>query len=339
MNDLSFQPTELRQWLADGFHDATGVLYEQPVVVVNVDDPAQDHELERVASLLSTLPILVVGFSEKSRQLATDAFDVLLCQRGDHSHWVQVESVESFLHKVFSSPRAAVAVGQLLRVSETSTVVDAVVAESLTYSLLQSGAEYRQWLNTQSDRKRHAPPPTPIVEVERNGDDLSITLNRPEVRNAYGRQMRDELVEAFRLVDTDPTIQTAIVRGNGPTFCSGGDLDEFGTAPEPLDAHFVRTTRNAGIVLARNAERIHFEVHGRCVGAGVELPAFSQFVLADKETTFRLPEVGMGLVPGAGGTASIPRRIGRLRAVWFMVSGEEIDCDRAMKWGLVDQQR
>ncbi|MEY4131324.1 MAG: hypothetical protein RLZZ31_1448 [Actinomycetota bacterium] len=334
-----FQPTELRQWLSDGFHDAIGVLYDQPVIVVNLDDPAQDFELPRLAALLSTVPILVVGFAAQSRDVSLDVFDTLLCLEGEHRHWVGVAGIEPFIDSILAAPRAAVAVGQLLRVSERSSVSDAVVAESLAYSLLQSGTDYQSWLSKQSERKRHPAPNNSIVDVQRDDDVLSITLNRPEVRNAYGRQMRDELVEAFRLVDSDPTLKKAVVRGNGPTFCSGGDLDEFGSAPPPLDAHFVRTTRNAGIVLSRNSARIHFEVHGRCVGAGVELPAFSQNVIADSETTFRLPEVAMGLVPGAGGTASIPRRIGRWRALWLMVSGEEIDCERALKWGLVDQRR
>jgi enoyl-CoA hydratase/carnithine racemase len=98
----------------------------------------------------------------------------------------------------------------------------------------------------------------------------------------------------------------------------------------------VRTTRNAGIQLARLADRAHVFVHGPCVGAGVELPAFARRVTARSDATFLLPEVAMGLVPGAGGTASIPRRIGRHRTAHLAIAGRPIDAATALDWGLVD---
>ena len=70
-------------------------------------------------------------------------------------------------------------------------------------------------------------------------------------------------------------------------------------------------------LLAACAERVHAELHGTCLGAGIELPAFAGRVVAWPDTTFRLPEVAMGLVPGAGGTVSLPRRIGRQRTAWL----------------------
>jgi len=80
-------------------------------------------------------------------------------------------------------------------------------------------------------------------------------------------------------------------------------------------------------------------VHGNCIGAGVELAAFADRVVAAPGTRFRLPEVGMGLIPGAGGTVSVPRRIGRWRAAWWMLTGAELDLDTALAWGLVDEIR
>jgi enoyl-CoA hydratase/carnithine racemase len=78
-------------------------------------------------------------------------------------------------------------------------------------------------------------------------------------------------------------------------------------------------------------------VHGACIGAGVELPAFAGRVVARPDATFRLPEVSMGLVPGAGGTVSIPRRIGRERFAPWALAGETIDATTALSWGLVDE--
>ncbi len=72
------------------------------------------------------------------------------------------------------------------------------------------------------------------------------------------------------------------------------------------------------------------------MGAGVELPPFAGRVVARADATFRLPEVGMGLVPGAGGTVSIPRRVGRQRAAWLALTGSAIDAQTALDWGLVD---
>ena len=103
-----------------------------------------------------------------------------------------------------------------------------------------------------------------------------------------------------------------------------------------VTAHAARTTRSAARLLARLARRVTFRVHGACIGAGIELPAFGARVIAARDATIRLPEVGMGLVPGAGGTVSLPRRIGRQRAGWLALTGSVIDAETAFAWGLVD---
>ncbi len=81
------------------------------------------------------------------------------------------------------------------------------------------------------------------------------------------------------------------------------------------------------------------EVHGACIGAGIELPAFARRVVAREDTWFQLPELAMGLVPGAGGTVSIPRRIGRQRTAWLALTSQRIDAETAWRWGLVDELR
>ena len=128
-----------------------------------------------------------------------------------------------------------------------------------------------------------------------------------------------------------------MLTGAGPAFCAGGDLDEFGTAPDLVSAHFVRTRAGAALPLHRLAGRTEVRVHGACVGAGVELPAFAGRVLAAPTATFRLPELGMGLIPGAGGTVSLPRRIGRWRTLFAALSGEPLDAVTALAWGLADE--
>jgi enoyl-CoA hydratase/carnithine racemase len=147
--------------------------------------------------------------------------------------------------------------------------------------------------------------------------------------------MRDELLEALMVAAADPSI-SVVLDGEGPSFCSGGDLDEFGSRPDPATAHVVRLQRSAGAVMAAMADRIEARLHGACMGAGIELPAFAGRVIARPDTRIALPEVGMGLIPGAGGTVSVARRVGRHRAALLALSGAVIDAETALQWGLVD---
>jgi enoyl-CoA hydratase len=127
-----------------------------------------------------------------------------------------------------------------------------------------------------------------------------------------------------------------VLSGRGPSFCSGGDLDEFGTLPDPASAHAIRSTRSPGRLLAACGDRVRARIHGPCIGAGIELPAFAPVVSAAPDTFVQLPEVAMGLVPGAGGTVSLPRRIGRQRTALLALSGVRVDAETALRWGLID---
>ena len=231
------------------------------------------------------------------------------------------------------NPQAAAACVRLLADPPSSTE-DGLVAESLAYAELQGGPEFAAWLAGRG-AVQPAPSPEP-VRLERVDDHLTITLQRPEWHNALDVAMRDALCEAFDLLAADPSL-TATLRGDGPSFCSGGDLREFGTFPDPETAHAVRLERLPARGLAAVADRVTAEVHGACVGGGAELAAFCHRVVAHPGTTFRLPEVAMGLVPGQGGTVSLPRRIGARRTAWLALSGQAIDAPTALEWGLVDE--
>jgi enoyl-CoA hydratase/carnithine racemase len=128
-----------------------------------------------------------------------------------------------------------------------------------------------------------------------------------------------------------------VLRGEGPSFCSGGDLDEFGTFSDPAAAHLVRLATSIGRSIDALGSRIVALVHGPCAGSGVELPAFAGRVVARPDFTAALPEVGLGLIPGAGGTASITRRVGRHRMALLALGGGSIDAATALRWGLVDE--
>jgi len=236
---------------------------------------------------------------------------------------------------VTASPASSVGLVQLLRFSPRLSVADALVGESLLYGLLQAGPAHRRWLAERPPVRRRSFT-GPAVDIERDGATLRLVLNRPEVRNAYSAAMRDDLVAGLHLAVADPGIERIELSGRGPSFSSGGDLSEFGTTPDPVTAHLVRSTRNPGSWLDVLAARTTAVVHGPCVGAGVELPAFAGHVVARPDATFHLPEVPMGLVPGAGGTVSIPRRIGRQRTAWLALTAAHLDVDGALAWGLVD---
>jgi hypothetical protein len=235
-------------------------------------------------------------------------------------------------------PQASLVLGQVLRASEGLPVGAALDVESFAYSMLLGGTEFRRWLDGRGDRALPSLAAEPVL-ARREGDRLLITLNRPERRNAYGRQLRDALTETLRVAALDRSVSRVVLDGAGPSFCSGGDLAEFGTAPDVVTAHFVRTLAGAAGLVSELRDRIEVQVHGPCVGAGVELPAFAGTVTAAAGTTFRLPEVGMGLIPGAGGTVSIPRRIGRWRTFYLALAGQSLDLDTALAWGLADSVR
>ena len=272
------------------------------------------------------LPVIVVLDASIDEAPASSAIADVIASGAD---------LEAIVERATAHPQAATALALLLRASGTSYVFDGLVAESAVYSTLQSGTEFRSWRADHPVRSRPVPD-APAVLTSRSGDVLDVVLNRPEVRNALDARMRDELWEAFLVAASDPTL-TVRWSGAGPSFCSGGDLDEFGSLPDPASGHLIRLTRSIGLAVHRITDRVTVHVHGSCAGSGVELPAFAGTVVAAPDARFSLPELQLGLVPGAGGTVSLPRRIGRHRTAWLALTGEVIDADRAASWGLVDR--
>ncbi len=300
-------------------------------VVVDVGaDPAAGVDADRA---LADLPVVVVGVASGAGTpaapdtAAARAVDVVV---GDDGAAARVVAA------VDARPLAATALALLLRGAERRSVAEGLVAESATYSLLQFGPEHLAWLDRRGPPRRREGDDRPRIRLRRDADVLRLTLDRPAVRNAYDAGMRDALLEALAVADADPGVRV-VLDGAGPAFCSGGDLDEFGSRRDPASAHLVRLARSTGHALHLLADRVTARVHGPSVGSGVELAAFAGRVVAAPDATFALPEVAMGLVPGAGGTVSIPARIGRHRTAWLALTGERIDAATALAWGLVDE--
>jgi hypothetical protein len=305
-------------WAAETLSDPGGL-----VVLTRADGGALDGG---ALARLSSLPCIVIA-DGRAPEAAPPWSDVAV-EDG-------VASVDDLLGVVSRNPVAATTFVLCLR-EASPDLGRALVAESAAYSVLQSGSEFTRWR-----AGRPVPPrqeePGPAVRLTRTGDRLDLVLNRPHVRNALDRSLRDGLLEGLAVAGADPSITEVVLRGEGPSFCSGGDLNEFGSFSDPASAHLVRLTTSIGREMDALGTRLRVEVHGPCAGSGVELPAFAARVVARPDFTATLPEVGLGLIPGAGGTASITRRVGRHRMALLGLSGARITAATALRWGLVDQ--
>lgn len=319
-----------------------------PSVVVDLRELERPFRMagkdDELAALLTAGPwvnIAVVddGLDPDFAALA-DAFDVIIGDNTTSAAAVDVADVDAAVDELTAaisrSPQASVALAQLLRVSHSLPIPQALHLESLTYGLLQTSEKYQAWLAARPSRPTNDNH-SPAVVTERTGSLLRITLSRPDRRNALNVAMRDQLTEALELLDLDPSIDGAILEGAGSNFSAGGDLDEFGSTPSAAVGHHVRSVRSLPALMDRVRGRVRVHVHGTCVGAGIELPAFADAVIAHPEATFRLPEIGFGLVPGAGGTVSVTRRCGRYRAAWMALTGTAIDTETARRWRLIDR--
>jgi len=236
-------------------------------------------------------------------------------------------------------PQAAAVCDDVLRaVDPEGPTLAGVITESLAYSTLQAGGEFARWLSERGPA-RVPDIPNPVV-AQREGDLLLIRFNRPQRHNAFSTDARAALLEALEVARLDPSISEVVLAGNGPSFCSGGDLAEFGTFADPAAAHLARTRHSPALVLgeitARLGRACRAEIHGQVQGSGLEMAAYCGWVQCHPDSVLGLPELRLGLIPGAGGTVSITRRIGRWRTAYLVLSGRSIDAATALQWGLVD---
>jgi enoyl-CoA hydratase/carnithine racemase len=236
-------------------------------------------------------------------------------------------------------PQAAAVCDDVLRSVEVEApAFDGVITESLAYSTLQAGPEFARWL---AERGPAVVPdlPDPVV-AERIGDVLHVRFNRPQRHNAFSTDARAALLETLDVALLDTSVTEVVLGGNGRSFCSGGDLAEFGTFADPASAHLARTRHSPALALdaltARLGRACRAEVHGQVLGSGLEMAAFCGHVTCRADATLGLPELALGLIPGAGGTVSITRRIGRWRTAYLVLSGATINPTTALDWGLVD---
>ncbi len=269
-------------------------------------------------------PYPVIGIGDRNHPLAAKLDTILQ----------PPYAAKTLAAAVKCQPLAAMVATQLLRMLPHLGDDDALTAESLAYAALQGSEAHRAWIAGRPAVQGEAEAGT--VGLAREDDVLTVSLNRPKAGNAIDRPMRDALHEAFALANADEMIRRIVLRAEGKTFSLGAELSEFGTTTDPAMAHAIRCRTLPAREAIRCAARLEVEIDGACVGAGLELAAFGRLVRATRRSWFQLPELAMGILPGAGGCVSLSRRIGRQRTLLMILSGKRLSARQALDWGLID---
>lgn len=273
--------------------------------------------------------------------LDTARFDALVTTRRDAPlPWTSVipERLDAQLDKiraiVAAAPIASATLARVLRIAEQLPFEDALEVESFAYSALLGGAEFGRWLAAQQPGETGA---GGTVRYERDEDLVTLTLASPDTDNAMTAAMRDALYEALANVIDDPSAPRVVLKGEGRCFSTGGHLPEFGTATDLAQAHAIRTLRSSARLLHRLGGRAEVHLHGACIGSGIEVPAAAARRVGTADTFVQLPELRMGLIPGAGGTVSLARAIGRQRLMWLALGAFRLGAEQARDWGLLHE--
>jgi enoyl-CoA hydratase len=177
-----------------------------------------------------------------------------------------------------------------------------------------------------------------VIIYEKQDGIACITLNRPKALNAYNIKMRDELYEVLGAIKEDDDVKVVILKGAGEkAFCAGADLTEFLTAPPPVFARRARFARDVWGRFLSVEQPIIAALHGYVLGSGIEMSLCCDIRLASNDARFGLPEPGLGIIPAAGGSQTLPRTIGSAAALEILMSGRWIDAKEALKLKLVNR--
>ena len=169
-----------------------------------------------------------------------------------------------------------------------------------------------------------------VIELTHEDDTAIISVSNPPV-NSLGISVRKGLVEAIKSADHNSSVRSIIIIGNGSTFPAGADIKEFGQPPQaPHLPEVCEEIENIN-------KPVIAALHGTALGGGLEIALASNYRIAEEKTKLGLPEVNLGLLPGAGGTQRLPRLAGISAALQIMTSGKPISASEALKLGVVDK--
>jgi 3-hydroxyacyl-CoA dehydrogenase len=169
-----------------------------------------------------------------------------------------------------------------------------------------------------------------VVKLECHDVIAIVTVNSPPV-NALSAAVRGGIFDCIKSAIADPEVKAIVLTCGGRTFIAGADITEFGKPPKPPGLHEVLT------VMENSPKPIIAAIHGTALGGGLEVALACHFRVATKDARLGLPEVKLGLLPGAGGTQRLPRAVGPELAVKMIVGGEPISAPEALKNGLIEE--
>jgi enoyl-CoA hydratase/carnithine racemase len=180
--------------------------------------------------------------------------------------------------------------------------------------------------------------PTEPLLLEMHENVAVVTLNRPKVGNAFNDAIRIGLPDMLEALDRDDACAAILLTGAGERgFCVGADIKEGRSIGSSVQERR-RLFANAWIDrVGRIAKPVIAAIHGYCLGGGLELALACDIRIGAPGAVFALPETGLGLIPGGGGTQRLPRLVGLGRALDMMLVGERVDADEALRIGLISR--
>jgi len=175
------------------------------------------------------------------------------------------------------------------------------------------------------------------IVYEKKHNVAYVTLNRPQALNVYNIRMRDELYQVLSAIKDDPEVRVTVLKGAGErAFCAGADLGEFLTAPSPTIARQVRWKRDTWGLFLSLPQPLIAALHGYVLGSGIEMALCCDIRVASEDVQFGLPEIGLGIIPAAGATQTLPRTVSRAKALEMMLTGRLISAKEAFDINLVN---
>ena len=177
-----------------------------------------------------------------------------------------------------------------------------------------------------------------VILVDRRDGVGWITLNRPAAINAINDAFRTGIPAALHALDEDPAVRVIVLRGAGSKgFCTGADLKESRPPTTPFATRSLKSSSNWIRAFDTVSKPVIASIHGFCLGGGLEIALACDLRVASADAVFALPETGLGLIPGGGGTQRLPRIVGLGRALELLLTGERIDANEAYRIGLVNR--
>jgi len=166
----------------------------------------------------------------------------------------------------------------------------------------------------------------------------TISLNRPHRHNAVDDELYALLHETWAQAQADPAIRVVLIRGNGPSFCSGRDIAQLGErVAGESDLSFVRRHQQTRVHQLESPKPVVAAVRGNALGGGLEMALAADVRIAASDLRMAFPEIRYGLMTDTGGAALATMLAGPSRAKWLLMTGRPIGAEHALAWGLVDQ--